>query len=145
MGLQGSGYKWRNLRMIDVTCIWVGPLYIYYIYIYTLHINIYIYSIEKEREGQIRHSNKHILTLCCGATQIYQPTIKHCASLGMITRVPVSVLLFFCKMPRDEESCRGRLSAYSGRLPQKSSEFRLSRLDFEHVRTLLSCVCLRKI
>jgi hypothetical protein len=92
--------------MIDVTCIWVGPLYIYIyiyttyiyihiyyinIYIYILHKHIYIYSIEKEREGQIRHSNKHILTLCCGATQIYQPTIKHCASRGMITRVPVSV------------------------------------------------------
>ena len=94
--------------MIDVTCIWVGPLYIYYIYIYTTYKYIYIYSIEKEREGQIRHSNKHILTLCCGATQIYQPTIKHCASLGMITRVPVSVLLFFCKMPRGRRILPGQ-------------------------------------
>jgi len=51
MGLQGSGYKWRNLRMIDVTCIWVGPLYIYYIYIYTTYKYIYIY-IQLKKKGK---------------------------------------------------------------------------------------------
>ena len=29
MGLQGSGYKWRHPRMIEVICMWIDPLYTY--------------------------------------------------------------------------------------------------------------------
>ena len=114
MGLQGSGYKWRHPRMIEVICMWIDPLY------------------TKTNKTSKQTNPDTLLWSYADSSTDYQamrnPGTDYLGSSVCQCRSQN----FFCKKPRDEESCRGRLSAYSGRRPQKVlSSVYLDRLDFE--------------